>query len=275
MLRAANRHAKPDDFQAPSELFRRVSAINGVKVSRIAFLAYGVVAYIGFLVAILYAMGFVANLFVPTTIDGDATTAAGTAALINVVLLGIFAVQHTIMARPSFKRWWTQFVPKTIERSTFVLVTNLLFYALFWQWRPISDVIWKIDQPAVAIFLQAFSWIGWGIVFLSTFLIDHFELFGLKQVWLNYTQKEARSATFYTPLLYQYVRHPLMLGFIIAFWSTPVMTAGHLLFAGLTTAYIFIGIQFEERDLIAAHGEDYIEYKKRTSMIIPLPPRGK
>lgn len=239
----------------------------------LAFL-YGFLAYVMFLGAILYAIGFVENLPVlPKTIDSGAPGPVGSSIVTNLILLGIFAIQHSVMARKGFKAWWTRFVPPAIERSTYVLFANLALILLLWQWQPITAPVWTVENPLLAYALIGVSLLGWATVFLSTFLINHFDLFGLQQVWHNLREMRIEDPQFRTPLLYKFVRHPLYLGFIIAFWSAPVMTLGHVLFAATTTAYIFIGLLLEERDMVASFGQTYRNYQARVSMILPLPPR--
>ncbi len=242
-------------------------------MGKIAILVYGIVCYASFLVTILYAIGFVGNFVVPKSIDSGTAGAALPAIAINVFLLLLFAIQHTIMARPRFKKWWTQRIPKSIERSTFVLFASLLLLLLFWQWRPMPSAIWSFDSGPVHWILTAICFTGWALVFYSSFLIDHFDLFGLRQVYLHWTDKPYTQKRFSTPTLYRFVRNPLMLGFLIAFWSAPVMTQGRLLFAAVSTAYIFFGVRLEERDLANALGDPYRHYHRKTSMIIPMPPR--
>jgi protein-S-isoprenylcysteine O-methyltransferase Ste14 len=238
-------------------------------MGRVIALLYGVVAYLAFLVTVLYAIGFVGSLVVPKAIDDGAVVPVVLALVINVLLMSLFAIQHSVMARPQFKQWWTRFAPKSIERATYVLLASLVLLLLFWQWRPIPTVVWQIDQPQVAAAVTALSFVGWLIVFGSTFLINHFELFGLHQVANNLTGRPMPTPRFRTPLLYGFVRHPLYLGFIIAFWAAPTMTFGHLLFAAVTTAYILVAIQLEERDLVDVFGDDYRRYKTRVSMLVP------
>ena len=233
---------------------------------------YGVLAYGIFLVSFLYAIGFVGGLVVPKTIDSGMTADVVPSVVINLLLLSLFAVQHSVMARPAFKRWWAQFVPPPVERSTFVLLASLALLLLYWQWRPLPHPIWTVTGVWAQV-LWAVFWLGWGLVLLSTFLINHFDLFGLKQVWDYRARRERPPMEFKTPWFYKAVRHPIYLGFILAFWATPTMTAGHLLFALVTSAYILVGIQLEERDLIASFGETYTLYRRRVSMLIPLPPR--
>ena len=240
----------------------------GLLARSIAFL-YGVFAYILFLGTILYAIGFVSNLVVPKTLETGTAGPLAEALIVNLVLMSIFALQHSVMARKPFKQWWTQFVPKAVERSTYVLLSNLALILLMWQWRPMPAVVWHIGDPQIAMAVTGVSLVGWVIVFTSTFLINHFELFGLHQVTTDLAGRTIPAPRFRTPLYYKFVRHPLYLGFIIAFWAAPTMTAGHLLFAAVTTAYIFVGILLEERDLIDLFGDDYRRYKERVSMLVP------
>lgn len=242
-------------------------------MGRILAFVYGAACYVVFFVTFLYAIGFVGNLLVPKGIDTGPPAATLTRALImNIGLMTIFALQHSIMARPEFKRMWTRIVPAAIERSTYVLFSSLALILLFWQWRTIPDVVWDIQNAAGQYLLYAAFALGWLMVLLSTFLINHFDLFGLRQVYLYARNEEYRPLKFREIFLYKIVRHPIMLGFIIAFWATPRMTYGHLLFAAVTTAYIIVAIQLEERDIKNIHGE-YEGYRGRVSMIIPMPPR--
>ncbi len=240
-------------------------------MSRILAFLYGVVAYLTFFGTILYAIGFVTGFVVPKTIDSGTVVPLTEAFIVNVLLMSLFAVQHSVMARPQFKAWWTRYVPKPVERSTFVLLASLALILLFDQWRAIPTALWQVADPQLAAGLTGLSFVGWVMVFTSTFLINHFELFGLHQVANNLVGKPMPAMRFRTPVLYKVVRHPIYLGFIIAFWATPVMTIGHLLFAAVTTAYIFVGIALEERDLVAVFGEQYRDYRRRVSMIVPLP----
>jgi protein-S-isoprenylcysteine O-methyltransferase Ste14 len=240
-------------------------------MGRVLAFVYGVVSYLVFLVTFLYAIGFVGNFIVPKSIDSGEAELFSQALLINVLLLGLFAIQHSVMARPAFKRWWTRFVPQPVERSTYVLLASLALILLFWQWRPLTDIVWNVENTVGRYILWALFFLGWATVLVGTFLINHFDLFGLRQVYLYQRGEEYTNLSFRTPFLYKIVRHPIMLGFIIAFWSTPHMTIGHLIFAIVTTAYIVIAIQLEERDILRIHGTAYEEYRKQVSMLLPIP----
>lgn len=233
--------------------------------------AYGVAAYVLFLATFLYAIGFVTNLFVPKSIDRGGAAPLEQALLVNGALLALFAIQHSVMARPAFKAWWIRFVPSPIERSTYVVCASLVLLLLFWQWLPIPTLVWDA-QGVLGTILQSLGWLGWLTVLLSTFMIDHFDLFGLRQVVLHARGVAYRPLDFHTRALYRVVRHPIMLGFLVAFWATPRMTLGHLLFALATTAYVLIAIRLEERDLVRFHGAEYEQYRSRVSMLIPRTP---
>jgi protein-S-isoprenylcysteine O-methyltransferase Ste14 len=240
-------------------------------LKRTLVLAYGVGVYLMFFGVFLYAIGFLGNFLVPKTIDSGEPAPLAEALVINGALLGLFAIQHSVMARRGFKRWWTQFIPRPIERSTYVLATNLCFILLFWQWRPMGGVIWEVEAPLALTLLHGLYGFGWFLVFLATCLINHFDLFGLRQPWLYFRGREYTSLRFRTPALYKLVRHPLYIGWFCVFWATPAMSAAHHLFALATTGYILIAIlQFEERDLITEHGPKYAEYRRRVPMLVPF-----
>ena len=236
-------------------------------------LFYGLAAYLVFFFAFLYAIGFVEGLWVPKTIDTGTVVPMTEALIVNLLLMSLFAVQHSVMARRQFKEWWTQYVPKSVERSTYVLFASLALVLLFWQWRPMPDVMWQVANPSAAMAITGLSFVGWLLVLTSTFLINHFELFGVHQVVNNLAERSMSEPRFKTPMLYKVVRHPIYLGFIIAFWAAPVMTVGHALFAAVTTAYIFVGISLEERDLVVLFGDEYRRYKERVAMLVPFWPK--
>jgi protein-S-isoprenylcysteine O-methyltransferase Ste14 len=239
-------------------------------------LVYGVGSYACFLAAFLYSIGFVDNLALPVTIDRGTPAPMAEAIVVDVLLLAVFALQHSVMARQGFKRWWTSLVPKPIERSTYVLAASAALGLLLWQWRAIPEpTVWRIHDGLVAAALKVVFWSGWAIVLVSTFLINHFELFGLRQVWARMRGKDLPGPEFRTPLFYRYVRHPLYLGFLLAFWATPTMTAGHLLFSLATTGYVLVGIWFEERDLVDHFGRRYLRYREAVSMLLPRPPKSQ
>ena len=237
-------------------------------IKRIAIFMYGVVSYAIFFLTFLYAIGFVGNLVVPVTMDGPAALPFWQALAVDLGLLALFAVQHSLMARPAFKRQWTRIVPQEAERSTYVLLSSVCLIALFAFWQPLGGVVWSVQDPVGRAVLYALFALGWGLVLVSTFLINHFDLFGLRQVWLQLIGKPYTQLQFATPVFYRYVRHPLYVGWFFAFWATPHMTVTHLVFAIMTTAYILVAIQLEERDLVGAHPE-YEEYRRRVPMLIP------
>ena len=234
---------------------------------------YGVVAYGFTLVSLLYLIGFVGNVVVPKSIDSGTAGPLHQSVIVNLVLIGLFAIQHSVMARQGFKRWWTRMVPPSVERSTYVLATSVVLLILYWQWQPMPEPVWTIDNPIVAGALVGIFWLGWVVLVGSTFLFSHFELFGLTQVFTRLFGKPMADAQFRAPLLYRYVRHPIYLGVLLAVWATPAMTLGHLLFATVITGYIFVGIHFEERDLIQQFGDRYRRYRQHAAMLIPLPGR--
>lgn len=242
---------------------------NNQLMKRFLTIGYGAVSYLLFLVAFLYAVGFVGAILVPRNVNNGISAPLWQALPINVGLLGLFGVQHSVMARPAFKRWWTRWVPTTIERSTYVLLASSVLLVLYWQWRSMPGHIWEVRQPAGRATLWLLFWAGWAMVLSATFMINHFDLFGLRQVYLAWRGKPYSDLVFRTHLLYRLVRHPLMLGFLVAFWAAPTMTAGHLLFSVGTTAYILIALHFEERDLTAQLGERYRDYQRRVPKLIP------
>jgi len=241
-------------------------------IRRIAFFTYGLVCYAIFFATFLYAIGFIGGFGVPRTLDGERNGPLLIAVAINAGLLALFALQHSIMARDWFKKAWTRIVPQPLERSTYVLFSSAALIFLFWQWRPLGGVIWSVDDGAARIALRVLFAFGWALLLLSTFLINHFDLFGLRQVWLVLVDKPYTSLKFATPGPYKVVRHPLYVGWLFAFWMTPVMSSAHLLFAALATGYILVAIQFEERDLVRHHGE-YADYRKRVPMLVPFTKR--
>jgi methanethiol S-methyltransferase len=238
---------------------------------RTVVFTYGVVCYAVFFVTFLYAIGFVGNILVSKSMDSAPVRPFVESILVNVLLLGVFALQHSIMARPGFKAWWTRFVPQPVERSTYVLLSSLALILLFSQWRPLGGVIWDLKDPVGRGLVYSLFGFGWLLVLVSTFLINHFDLFGLRQVYFYLRGREYKALRFVTPGPYKYVRHPLYVGWLFAFWSTPTMTLTHLLFAVATTAYILVAVQLEERDLMQIHGEDYGEYRRSVPMFIPTP----
>jgi protein-S-isoprenylcysteine O-methyltransferase Ste14 len=238
-------------------------------MSHAARLTYALICYAVFLLAFLYAVGFLGDVVVPKTVDDGSIVDPGLAVAVDVSLLTLFALQHSVMARPRFKVWWTRIVPKPIERSTYVLLASLALLLLFWQWRPLPAIVWSISEPVAAGLLMGLFWMGWLVVLASTFMISHLDLFGLKQAIQGWRSTAPDEAAFTTPLLYRHVRHPIYLGFVIAFWATPTMTDGHLLFAAVATVYILVGIQLEERDLVAFFGDRYRRYRREVGMLLP------
>jgi methanethiol S-methyltransferase len=271
MVRASQ---SPDRTRSETTM-SQIQALNddargqGNLAGRIVAFLYGAVTYVFFFVTFLYAIGFVEGMVVPKTIDSGVPGPVLQALIVNLVLMSIFAVQHSVMARPQFKRAWTRLVPPAVERATYVLFASLALALLIWQWQPMPSPVWTITNPGVAMAIAVLSLAGWLIVLTSTFLINHFELFGLHQVANNLSGRAMPAPRFRTPLFYHFVRHPIYLGFIIAFWAAPTMTQGHLLFAAVTTAYIFVGIWLEERDLVDLFGDEYRRYRQRVSMLLP------
>ncbi|MDP3332288.1 MAG: NnrU family protein [Methylococcaceae bacterium] len=232
---------------------------------------YGVISYLIFFITFLYAIGFVGNIFVSKGIDTGEPGNLTTSVIVNIGLLGLFAVQHSIMARQKFKKWLTSFIPIAAERSTYVLFSSLILALLIWQWKPMPDFVWHIEAQPVRLILWCVFWLGWLTVLVSTFLVNHFDLFGLRQVLLHLTGKEYHHLEFSTPGLYRYVRHPIMSGFLVAFWATPDMTVGHFLFSVATTGYILVGVFFEEKDLQNFYGEKYTQYQQEVPKLMPIP----
>ena len=240
---------------------------------KIIIFIYGIVSYALGVASLLYLICFISNIVVPKTIDSAPEGGVGQAVLVDLILIGLFAFQHSVMARPGFKERWTRIVPKPAERSTYVLVTGLVLALLCWQWQPIPGVVWNVENAVGKGLLQALFWLGWAILFASTFMINHFDLFGLRQVYLRLKSQPYRPVPFVEAALYRFVRHPIMLGVLIGYWATPSMSVGHLLFAAVSTGYVFIGIFLEEHDTRQALGETYERYRRKTSMILPLPRR--
>jgi methanethiol S-methyltransferase len=244
-------------------------------MGRVAAVIYGVVVYVLFLAVFIYAIGFVGGILVPKSVDSGTETSMVTALVIDALLLALFAIQHSVMARQWFKRAWTKIVPTAVERTTYVLFATAILALVMWQWRPVTSVVWDVENPAAQIALRVLFFAGWAILLLSTWLIDHFELFGVRQVLALTGAVPPATYSFKTPFFYKMVRHPIYLGFVIAFWSTARMTVGHMFFAVMCTAYILVAIQFEERDLVRHYGDTYRAYKGRVSMILPIPHRGQ
>jgi len=237
---------------------------------------YGILAYLIFLISFLYAIGFVGDFIVPKSIDSGTETSFMKALLINALLLSVFAIQHSVMARPAFKKWLTSIISPAIERSTYVLLSSLALLLMYWKWQPMKTIIWEVEDHTFALVLTGVFFFGWLVVFLSTFMINHFVLFGLTQIFDNLKNKQTQNPEFQTNYLYKIVRHPIMLGFIIAFWATPLMTAGHLVFAVATTLYILIAVKYlEEKDLRESIGNEYEEYQKKVPMIVPFTKSGE
>lgn len=239
-------------------------------MQRLAVFVYGILCYAVFFGTFLYAVGFIGNLWVPKTLDGAREMAFGPALAIDLGLLALFAVQHSVMARPTFKRWWTRLIPEPAERSTYVLFSSLALIALFYGWQPLGGEVWNLTSALGVGLAYGVYAAGWLLLLYTTFLINHFDLFGLRQIWLHLVGRPYTAVPFVTPWLYRQVRHPLYVGWLMIFWATPTMTLTHLLFAVMTTAYILVAIRFEEHDLVQAHPE-YAEYRRRVPMLVPLP----
>ena len=239
-------------------------------MKRLAGFIYGVIAYAGFMGWMVYMIGFLHDFAVPKSVDSGSFGSVGVAILVNFLLILAFALQHTIMARPAFKEWWTGFIPKPLERSTFVFVADIIMWTIIWQWRPMEGVLWHVQSAMAANVLIGVSLLGWIVVVLSSFMINHFELLGLEQVWHYLRGTEPKQITFKLKGFYKCVRHPLMLGFLVFFWATPYMTVSHLFFAAMFTVYVLIGITYEERDLMKHHPEDYGKYKGKVPALIPF-----
>jgi len=257
----------------PLHTFALSRVDGGPWLPRVAIFVYGLLAYAAFFVTLLYAIGFVGGWVVPKSIDTGTPGAVLPSLVINAALLSVFVVQHTIMARPGFKKWWTRIIPASIERSTFVLFASASLALVFWQWRPLPATVWSVEHPVGFWLLTALSLAGWGTVLVSSFMVSHFDLFGLRQVWLRLRGKPYAPVGFRLVGLYKLVRHPLMLGFLVAFWATPQMSVGHLFFAIMTSLYIAFGVWMEERDLVAVHGSNYLKYRQKVRAILPLPRR--
>lgn len=245
------------------------------RIGGVAALVYGLIAYGAFFAVFMYAIGFVGNWFVPKSIDSGTAGPLIPSLLINSALLALFVVQHTIMARPGFKKWWTKIVPRSIERSTFVLFASACLALAFWQWRPLPQTVWNVSNPIAWDVLSAISMVGYAIALGASCMLSHFDLFGLRQVWARFRGRPLRPIEFRLAGFYRLVRHPLMVGFLIGFWVTPHMSVGHLFFAVMTTVYIFMGTWFEERDLVAEHGQAYLDYRRRVRGLIPIPRRAE
>jgi len=260
--------------QSDETVAAKVAQIGPGPLRKFLATAYGVAGYVLALGTFMYAIGFVGDFLVPKTIDSGTPGPFWPAVLVNVALLSVFAVQHSVMARPAFKRWWIKVIPHSIERNTYVFATNFAMILMFWQWQPLAGVVWSVELPALQYALYAACGLGWLTVLCSTFMLNHFDLFGLRQALLNLKGRAHAPLEFRTPLLYTFVRHPIQMGFVIAFWATPHMTVGHLLFTVMTTGYIMVALQLEERDLIAQYGDRYRTYMKQVRMLLPIRRQG-